>query len=152
ARASCAVAPASGTASRVKAVLLVPRLPGTGFTGDRLRAEIHLLALNDAGFETTVIGGTAPGEEPRVPLAACVRAVPLAPSRLPFALARAFVSGDPLQSALFSGAFRAAPQHAGRMDLVGALLLPRLLPHVSGALGEAPLVVDFVDALAEAGR
>ena len=136
----------------MKAILLVPRLPGTGFTGDRLRAEIHLLALHDAGFETTVIGGTAPGEEPRVPLAASVRAVPLTRSRLPFALARALVSGAPLQSALFFGDFRAALKQAGRMDLVVALLLPRLLPHVIGALGEAPLVVDFVDALAEAAR
>src|SRR5450759_3438262 len=147
-----AFALAPGAPSRLKAILLVPRLPGTGFTGDRLRAEIHLLALYDAGFETTVIGGTAPGEEPRVPLAASVRAVPLTRSRLPFALARALVSGAPLQSALFFGDFRAALKQAGRMDLVVALLLPRLLPHVIGALGEAPLVVDFVDALAEAAR
>jgi hypothetical protein len=136
----------------VKAILLVPRLPGTGFTGDRLRAEIHLLALHEAGFETTVVGGAAPGEEPRIPFAASVRPVPLASSRIPFALAQALFSGDPLQSSLFAGDFRAALRQAGRADLVVALLLQRLLPHVSGALPEAPLVVDFVDALAEAAR
>jgi glycosyltransferase involved in cell wall biosynthesis len=136
----------------VKAVLLVPRLPGTGFTGDRLRAELHLLALHEAGYETAVVGGVAPGKEPHVPLAASVRPVPLAPSRIALALARAFLAGDPLQSALFAGDFRAALREVGRADLVVALLLPRLLPHVEGALREAPLVVDFVDALAEAAR
>ena len=151
-RASRAVALAPSAASGVKAVLLVPRLPGTGFTGDRLRAELHLLALNEAGYETALVGGIAPGKEPRVPLAGSVRPVLLAPSRIPLALARAFLAGDPLQSALFSGDFRAALREAGRADLVVALLLPRLLPHVEGALREAPLVVDFVDALAEAAR
>ena len=136
----------------MKAVLLVPRLPGTGFTGDRLRAELHLLALNEAGYETALVGGIAPGKEPHVPLATSVRSVSLAPSRIPLALARAFLAGDPLQSALFSGDFRAALREAGRADLVVALLLPRLLPHVEGALREAPLVVDFVDALAEAAH
>ncbi|MGZ5381056.1 MAG: glycosyltransferase [Thermoanaerobaculia bacterium] len=133
-------------------VLLVPRLPGTGFTGDRLRAELHLLALREAGYETALVGGIAPGKEPHLPLAASVRSVSLAPSRIPLALARAFLAGDPLQSALFSGDFRAALREAGRADLVVALLLPRLLPHVEGALREAPLVVDFVDALAEAAH
>ena len=136
----------------MKAVLLVPRLPGTGFTGDRLRAELHLLALNEAGYETALVGGIAPGKEPHVPLTASVRPVPLAPSRIPLALARALLAGDPLQSALFSGDFRTALREAGRADLVVALLLPRLLPHVEGALTEAPLVVDFVDALAEAAH
>jgi hypothetical protein len=136
----------------VKAVLLVPRLPGTGFTGDRLRAELHLLALNEAGYETALVGGIASGKEPHVPLTASVHPVPLAPSRIPLALARALLAGDPLQSALFSGDFRAALREAGRADLFVALLLPRLLRHVEGALTEAPLVVDFVDALAEAAR
>lgn len=134
----------------VRAVLLVPRLPGTGFTGDRLRAELHLLALNEAGYETALVGGIAPGQESHMPLAASVHPVPLPPSRTPLALARALLAGDPLQSALFSGDFRAGLRMAGRADLTVALLLPRLLPHVEGALDEAPLVVDFVDALAEA--
>ena len=34
----------------MKAVLLVPRLPGTGHTGDRLRAELHLAALATGGI------------------------------------------------------------------------------------------------------
>ena len=136
----------------MKAILLVPRLPGTGFTGDRLRAEIHLEALGDAGFETTIVGGAGPWEKPRVPLAARVLPVALARARVPFAAARAFLSGDPLQSALFAGDFRAALKEAGGADLVVALLLPRLLTHVAGALPAAPLVVDFVDALAEAAR
>ncbi len=136
----------------MKAILLVPRLPGTGFTGDRLRAEIHLEALGEAGFETTIVGGAGPREKPRVPLAARVLPVALARARVPFAAARAFLSGDPLQSALFAGDFRAALKEAGGADLVVALLLPRLLTHVAGALPAAPLVVDFVDALAEAAR
>jgi len=136
----------------MKAILLVPRLPGTGFTGDRLRAEIHLQALCDAGFETTIVGGAGPREKPHVPLAARVLPVALAPAPVPFAVARALVSGDPFQSALFAGDFRAALKKAGGADLVVALLLPRLLAHVAGALPEAPLVVDFVDALAEAAR
>jgi polysaccharide biosynthesis protein PslH len=136
----------------MKAILLVPRLPGTGFTGDRLRAEIHLQALREAGFETTIVGGAGPGESPRVPLAARVLPVSLAPARVPFSAARALLSGDPLQSALFAGDFRAALKDAGGPDLVVALLLPRLLAHVAGAFPEAPLVVDFVDALAAAAR
>ncbi len=136
----------------MKAILLVPRLPGTGFTGDRLRAEIHLQALHGAGFETTIVGGAGPREKPRVPLAARVLPVSLAPARVPFAVARALLSGEPLQSALFAGNFRAALHEAGGADLVVALLLPRLLAHVAGALPGAPLVVDFVDALAEAAR
>ncbi|MCM3875488.1 MAG: glycosyltransferase family 4 protein, partial [Thermoanaerobaculia bacterium] len=128
------------------------RLPGTGFTGDRLRAEIHLQALRDAGFETTIVGGAGPREKPHVPLASRVLHVSLASARVPFAVARALISGDPLQSALFAGDFSAALKEAGAADLVVALLLPRLLAHVAGALPEAPLVVDFVDALAEAAR
>ncbi len=136
----------------MKAILLVPRLPGTGFTGDRLRAEIHLQALNEAGFETTIVGGAGPREKPDVPLAARVVPVALSPARVPLVMVRALLSGDPLQSALFAGDFRSALKEAGGADLVVALLLPRLLAHVSGALPDAPLVVDFVDALAAAAR
>src|SRR5450759_4376675 len=108
-----AFALAPGAPSRMKAILLVPRLPGTGFTGDRLRAEIHLQALCDAGFETTIVGGAGPREKPHVPLAAHVLPVALAPARVPFAVARALVSGDPFQSALSAGDFRAARKKAG---------------------------------------
>jgi len=137
----------------VRAVLLVPRLPGTGFTGDRLRAELHLLALAEAGYETVVVGGVARGEEiPRVSEGASVHPVRLDRSRLPAALVRAAASGAPLQSALFAGSFGPAIREAARgADLLVALLLPRLLTHV-GKLPALPLVVDYVDALAEAAR
>ena len=123
-RASCAVALASCAASGVKAVLLVPRLPGTGFTGDRLRAEIHLLALErgrlrDGARRRSRSAGCAAHAARRV----CPSGSPRAFTQAAFALARAFVSGDPLQSALFSGDFRAALREVGRADLVVALLL-----------------------------
>ena len=137
----------------MKAVLLVPRLPGTGFTGDRLRAELHLLALAEAGYETVVVGGVARGEEIlRVSERASVHPVRLGRSRRPAALVRAAASGEPLQSALFAGSFGPAIREAAvGADLLVALLLPRLLAHV-GKLPALPLVVDFVDALAEAAR
>jgi glycosyltransferase involved in cell wall biosynthesis len=137
----------------VRALLLVPRLPGTGFTGDRLRAEIHLQALAAAGYETVVVGGVARGEEIlRVPERASVHPVRLDRSRFPAALVRAAVSGEPLQSALFAGSFCPAIREAAvGADLLVALLLPRLLAHV-GKLPALPLVVDYVDALAEAAR
>jgi hypothetical protein len=137
----------------VKAVLLVPRLPGTGYTGDRLRAELHLAALAKAGYETAIVGGIARGEDSlRVSDAASVHPVRLDRSRLPAALVRAAASGEPLQSALFTGSFDAAIREAARgADLFVGLLLPRLLAHV-GTLPALPRVVDFVDALAEAAR
>jgi glycosyltransferase involved in cell wall biosynthesis len=137
----------------VKAVLLVPRLPGTGFTGDRLRAELHLRALAAAGYETIVVGGVTRREEIlRVPERASVHPVRLDRSRLPAALVRAAASGEPLQSALFAGSFGPAIREAALgADLLVALLLPRLLAH-AGRLPALPLVVDFVDALAEAAR
>lgn len=70
---------------------------------------------------------------------------------LPLALARAAARGWPLQTALCDGAWEKALRGAGAFDLV-VLLLARLHPCVAGLLPEAPLVVDFVDALAEAAR
>ena len=135
----------------MKAVLLVPRLPGTGHTGDRLRAELHLAALAKAGYETAIVGGVARGEEIlRVSDAASVHPVRLELSRLPAALVRAAASGEPLQSALFAGSFDPAVREAARgADLLVALLLPRLLAHVR-SLPAIPRVVDYVDALAAA--
>ncbi len=137
----------------MKAVLLVPRLPGTGFTGDRLRAELHLLALDEAGYETVLVGGVARGEEiPRMPGGVSVHPVRLDRSRLPAALARAAASGEPLQSALFAGSFGPALREAVcGADLLVCVLLPRLLAHL-GPLPQLPRVVDFVDALAEGAR
>jgi glycosyltransferase involved in cell wall biosynthesis len=137
----------------VKAVLLVPRLPGTGYTGDRLRAELHLAALAKAGYETVIVGGVARGEEIlRVSDRASVHPVRLDRSRLPAALVRAAASGEPLQSALFAGSFGPAIREAALgADLLVALLLPRLLAHV-GRLPALPRVVDYVDALAAAAR
>ncbi len=137
----------------MKAVLLVPRLPGTGHTGDRLRAELHIAALAGAGYETAVVGGVARGEEIlRVSDAASVHPVRLERSRFPAALARAAASGEPLQSALFAGSFDPAIREAARgADLFVALLLPRLLAH-AGRLPALPRVVDYVDALGAAAR
>ena len=137
----------------MKAVLLVPRLPGTGHTGDRLRAELHLEALARAGYETAIVGGTAGGEEIlRMENAASVHPVRLGRSRLPAALVSAAASGEPLQSALFAGSFGLALREAARKaDLLVCVLLPRLLAHV-GALPALPRVVDYVDALAAAAR
>jgi len=138
----------------VKAVLLVPRLPGTGHTGDRLRAELHLAALARAGYETAIVGGVLREEEGflRVKNAAAVHAVRLRRSLLPVGLASAAISGAPLQSALFEGSFGSSLSGAARgADLLVAVLLPRLLAHV-GPLPALPRVVDYVDALAAAAR
>jgi hypothetical protein len=143
---------APGKAAGVKAVLLVPRLPGTGHTGDRLRAELHLAALASAGYETSVVGGVGKKEILRVENAAAVHPVHLNRVLLPAALARATLSGEPLQSALFTGPFGPVLLDAARgADLLVCVLLPRLLAHV-GSLPALPRVVDYVDALAAAAR
>ena len=137
----------------MKALLVVPRLPGTGFTGDRLRAALHLTALHESGYEVTLLGGDSPARD-APPAAGASRVLPVSLSvwRRPAALLRAAVSGAPLQSALFAGAWRDALESAGPADLVVLLLPQRLWPHVAGSLPAAPLVVDFVDALGAAGR
>ncbi len=136
----------------MKALLIVPRLPGTGHTGDRLRAEIHLAALHEAGFVVTVAGG-APGRGgPDVPDAE--RTIRVAQPLLSKAtgLFGALISGAPLQSALFSGPWRETLAAGGPFDLVVLLLPQRLFPHLSGALPAGPRVVDYVDALGAAAR
>lgn len=136
----------------MKAVLLVPRLPGTGHTGDRLRAELHLQALASAGYETSVVGGIGKEEIVRMDNVAAVHPVHFNRVRLPAALAWATVSGEPLQSALFAGPFGPALLDAARgADLLICVLLPRLLAHV-GRLPAVPRVVDYVDSLAAAAR
>ncbi len=137
----------------MKAVLLVPRLPGTGHTGDRLRAELHLAALAQAGYETALVGGISRAEEiPRRSDVASIHPVRLDRVRLPAALVRAAASGEPLQSALFAGSFARSLADASRSaDLLVCVLLPRLLANV-GRLPGIPCVVDYVDALAEAAR
>jgi glycosyltransferase involved in cell wall biosynthesis len=136
----------------MKAVLLVPRLPGTGHTGDRLRAELHLAALARAGYETAIVGGTETGDSLRMENVASVHPVRLDRLRLPAALARAALSGAPLQSALFAGSFASSLEEAARgANLLVCVLLPRLLAHLR-SLPQLPLVVDYVDALAAAAR
>jgi glycosyltransferase involved in cell wall biosynthesis len=136
----------------MKAVLLVPRLPGTGHTGDRLRAGLHLRALAAAGYETAVVGGTETGDFLRMTNAVAVHPVRLRRARIPAGLATAVVSGEPLQSALFNGPFEHCLREAARnADLLVCVLLPRLLAHV-GRLPPVPRVVDYVDALAAAAR
>lgn len=137
----------------MRAVLVVPRLPGTGFTGDRLRAELHLAALAEVGFEVTLLGGRSPGRGAPLPAGALsVLPVPMQPWRRPAALLAAALSGAPLQTALFAGTWRRAFSAAGPADLVVLVLPQRLWPHVKGSLPAAPIVVDFVDALGAAGR
>jgi glycosyltransferase involved in cell wall biosynthesis len=120
----------------VKALLVVPRLPGTGHTGDRLRAGIHAAALAEAGYEVDIASAPAPGF-----LAAGL------------GVARALVSGEPLQSALFSGDWRGALSGAARGAGLLVILLPQRLPAAARALLPAgPAIVDYVDALGFAAR
>lgn len=136
----------------MRALLVVPRLPATGFTGDRVRSELHLAALGALGARVTLVGGIPAGRPlPEVAGAAEVRGVPLRTRALPLALARAAARGWPLQTALCDGAWEEALRGAGEFDLV-VLLLARLHPRVAGLLPKAPLVVDYVDALSEAAR
>jgi hypothetical protein len=134
----------------MRALLVVPRLPGTGHTGDRLRAEIHLAALHEARFAVTVAGGAAPGGAPDVRGAERTIRVPQPLLSKGTGLFRALVSGLPLQSALFSGPWREALAGETAFDLVVLLLPQRLLPHLAGVLPSGPLVVDYVDALGAA--
>ena len=136
----------------MRVLLVVPRLPGTGFTGDRVRAELHLEALADLGARVTIVGGAPPS----LPVAVVsgaeeVRGVPFRLSALPFHLARAAARGWPLQTALFDGAWEEAVAGSGPFDLA-VLLLARLHPRLKTLLPRAPLVVDYVDALSEAAR
>ncbi|MHB8799851.1 MAG: glycosyltransferase [Thermoanaerobaculia bacterium] len=136
----------------MRVLLVVPRLPGTGFTGDRVRAELHLEALAELGARVTIVGGAPPNRPVvAVPGAEEVRGVPIRPSALPFHLARALVRGWPLQTALFDGAWEEALAGSGPFDLA-VLLLARLHPRLRPHLPRAPLVVDYVDALSEAAR
>ncbi len=127
----------------MRALFVVPRSPGSGHTGDRLRAELHLSALNEAGFETVLASVPPPGW------------------RVAPALFRAAFSSDPLQSAFFAGDWRASLRGAGAMcDLAVVLLPARLWAHLGSGeergrcrrLPPAPVVLDFVDALSEAAR
>lgn len=137
----------------MKAVLLVPRLPGTGHTGDRLRAELHLEALAAAGYETALVGGVRREDEfLRIEYAAAVHPVRLRRALLPVGIASAAISGEPLQAALFEGPFGSRLREAAsNADLLVCVLLPRLLAHV-GPVPAVPRVVDYVDALSEAAR
>ncbi|HKC24507.1 MAG TPA: glycosyltransferase family 4 protein [Thermoanaerobaculia bacterium] len=133
----------------MKALLVVPRLPGTGFTGDRVRVEMHIEALKLAGFEIVLVGGAPSGEGiGALEGVSSVRPVPFSHAGFPFALAAAAFRGDPLQSALQAGPWARALAGAGdRFDLV-VWSLVRIWPHVRGRLPGAPVVLDFIDALA----
>ena len=136
----------------MRALLVVPRLPGTGFTGDRVRTELHLEALAALGARVTLVGGSPAGRTiPEVAGAAETRNVPFRAHTLPGALARAAARGWPLQTALCEGPWEEALSGAGEFDLV-IVLLARLYPRVAALLPRAPLVVDYVDALSEAAR
>ena len=137
----------------MRALLVVPRLPGTGHTGDRLRAELHVAALRVAGFDVTVAGGVPRAGAPDVPGTVRTVRVPRQLAARGAALAAALLTGAPLQSAFFAGRWRETIATAEGPFDVSVLLLPqRLWPLVSGALPTAPLVIDYVDALAAAAR
>lgn len=136
----------------MKALLVIARLPGTGFTGDRVRAETHLAALKRAGFTVVVVGGAPAGSEVAKLDVAAVHVVPIRRLALPFALAKAMLAGDPLQSALLAGPWREVlAEAADRYDLV-VWSLVRAWPHLKGALPNAPVVLDYIDALSLAAR
>lgn len=136
----------------MRVLVVAPRLPGTGFTGDRVRAELHLEALATLGARVTVVGGEPPGRRAgAVAGAAEVRRVPIRAASLPLHLARAAARGWPLQTALFDGDWESALAGIGSFDLV-VLVLARLHPRVKELLPRAPLVVDYVDALSLAAR
>ncbi len=136
----------------MRALLVVPRLPGTGYTGDRVRAELHLEALRLLGARVRIVGGVPAGAPlPDIAGAEEVREVPLRTSSIPGGLARAAFRGWPLQTALCEGPWEEALDGAGTYDLA-IVLLARLHPRVAALLPRAPLVVDFVDALSEAAR
>ncbi len=136
----------------MRALVVVPRLPGTGYTGDRVRAELHLEALAALGARVTLVGGLPAGTPvPGVPGAAEVRGVPFRTALLPLSLARAAGRGWPLQTALVDGPWEEALDPAEPFDLV-VLLLARLHPRVARLLPASALVVDYVDALSEAAR
>lgn len=138
----------------MRALLVVPRLPGTGHTGDRVRASLHLAALRAAGFEVTLVGGAASAEPLAAPPdgAGRVVRVPTTPASVAGGLLRAALRDDALQTALVAGRWKEALAAVeGPFDLV-VVVLVRLWPHVKGQLPDAPLVLDFVDALALAAR
>jgi hypothetical protein len=136
----------------LRVLLLVPRLPSTGYTGDRVRTELHLEALATLGARVTLVGGAPAGAPvPGIPGAAEVRGVPQRKAFLPISVVKAAWRGWPLQTALCDGPWERALAGAGPFDLA-IVLLARLHPRVAGLLPAAPLVVDYVDALSEAAR
>lgn len=136
----------------MRALLVVPRLPRTGHTGDRARAELHLEALGALGARVRLVGGLPAGRAvPEVPGAEEVAGVPLLPSAVPSGILRAAARGWPFQAALCEGPWERALDPAEPFD-VAIVLLARLHPRVAALLPRAPLVVDYVDALSEAAR
>jgi glycosyltransferase involved in cell wall biosynthesis len=136
-----------------RALLIAPRLPGTGFTGDRIRSQAHLDALKMAGLHVTLIGGMPEGQPPpRIHGADEVHAVPLERRRMPMSLVRSGMRGDPFQSALHAGPWSEALAAAGGEFDIVVWSLVRLWPHLRGRLPDAPVVLDYIDALAAAAR
>ncbi len=137
----------------MRALLVVPRLPGTGHTGDRVRTELHLEALAALGARVTLAGGAPAGAPvPIIPGAADVRGVPSAKGsrcRSSWRGRRCAAGRCRRRSATARGRRRSGA--TGPFDLA-IVLLARLHPRVSALLPGAPLVVDYVDALSEAAR
>ena len=137
----------------MKALLVVPRLPGTGFTGDRVRAGQHLAALARGGFETTVVGGLPHGRPlPFVEGASRVVAAPIRPGAVATGIPFAGLRGDPLQAGLLAADWALALREAGGGFDLTVVLLARLWPHVEDRLGSGPVVLDYIDALGAGAR
>ena len=120
----------------MKALLVVPRVPETGHTGDRLRAGIHAAALARAGYEVVLASAPPPG----------VFGTGLG-------LVRALLSGEPLQSALYSGDWQGTLSGSAVDAGLVVVLLPQRLPAaVRAQLAGTPAVLDYIDALGFAAR
>lgn len=139
----------------VRALLIVPRLPGTGFTGDRLRAGLHIQALKRAGFVTTLVGGASgAGESPSNRIDGIGRTIPVKTGwRDHLRCGREVLfARAPIQSVLFSGDWAQAVDEAGGGFDLTVLLLARLWPFLKNRLPRCPMVLDYIDALSAASR
>ncbi len=136
----------------MRALLIVPRLPGTGHTGDRLRAEIHIEALARAGFVTTLLGGSGTVAFPPPAGVGKVVSVRRDLVRVLRCASRIAFEGAPFQSLLYVADWKRALEAAGPDFDLTILLLARLWPFVGRFLPGAPYVIDYVDALSAAAR
>lgn len=131
----------------MKILLAVSRYPWPSRRGDQLRAAqfVELLAPE---HELTLLAPEPPAGAPRPPVACRLELYRRAPGlRRGVAVARALVTGGPLQNGLFDHPDLAARLRklAPRADLV-ILQLVRMASYLD-ELGETPVAVDLIDSL-----